>query len=100
MEIRLGAVGAISYGERETVELNETTRSTEIRSPVQGHVLRVYEEHDRVVSAGTPLLEVGDLCARTHLDILSTDAVRVQAGATVHVEHWGECKPCWRASDA
>jgi HlyD family secretion protein len=149
--LRLEAVGAISHGEREAVELNETTRAkeyeaaqleaqraaaevkaaqaalavleaqrhdpdyllevykarmasveaelsrlqddaarTEIRSPVHGQVLRVYEEHTRVVSAGTPLLEVGDLSGlELVIDILSTDAVRVQPGATVRVEHWG-----------
>jgi HlyD family secretion protein len=149
--MRLEAVGAISHGEREIVELLETTRAkeyesaqlesqravaevkaaqaalavleaqrsdpdylldvykariasveaelarlqddaarTEIRSPVQGQVLRVYEEHARMVPAGTPLVEIGDLAAlELVIDILSTDAVRVQSGATVRVEHWG-----------
>jgi HlyD family secretion protein len=53
-------------------------------------VLRVYEENARVVAAGTQLLEIGDVSElELVIDILSIDAVRVQPGTDVLVEHWG-----------
>jgi HlyD family secretion protein len=58
----------------------------EVRSPVVGRVLRVYEESERVVQAGTPLLEIGDPQAlEIVVDLLSTDAVQVQPGAAMLV---------------
>jgi HlyD family secretion protein len=66
----------------------------EIRAPVNGRVLRVLEESERVVNVGTPLLEVGDPSAlEIVVDVLSTDAVKVRPGATVPVEDWGEERP-------
>ncbi|MBX7222721.1 MAG: efflux RND transporter periplasmic adaptor subunit [Blastocatellia bacterium] len=62
----------------------------EIRAPVAGSVLRVIEESERVVTAGTPLIEVsnpGEL--EIVIDVLSTDAVKVLPGAAVSIEGWG-----------
>jgi HlyD family secretion protein len=62
----------------------------EVRSPVAGQVLRVREESERIVAAGTPLLDVGDPASLEIVtDILSTDAVPVTPGARVLVEDWG-----------
>jgi HlyD family secretion protein len=62
----------------------------EVRSPVQGKVLRVLEENERVVVTGTPLLELGDPSAlEIVVDVLSEDAVRIQPGAPVLIEDWG-----------
>lgn len=58
--------------------------SLAVRSPVEGVVLRVYEEHERVVPAGTPLLQVGDpRFLEIVIPVLSTDAVRVRVGQLV-----------------
>ncbi|HJS41890.1 MAG TPA: efflux RND transporter periplasmic adaptor subunit [Gemmatimonadales bacterium] len=61
-----------------------------IRSPVAGRVLRVPEPSERVVAAGTPLVEVGD---RSRLevvaDLLSADAVQVPREAPILIEGWG-----------
>jgi HlyD family secretion protein len=63
---------------------------TPIRAPVGGRVLRLLEESERVVLAGTPVLEVGDPSRlEVVTDLLSTDAVRVQPGDTVLIEEWG-----------
>ncbi len=63
---------------------------TPIFSPVPGRVLRILEESERIVAAGTPLLEVGDPSRLDVVaDLLSTDAVRVSPGDTVLVEQWG-----------
>jgi len=62
----------------------------DIRSPVQGRVLRVLEENERVVMTGTPLLELGDPSAlEIVVDVLSEDAVRVRPGAPVLIDDWG-----------
>jgi HlyD family secretion protein len=66
----------------------------EVRSPVAGRVLRVHEESDRIVAAGTPLLDLGDPSAlEIVVDVLSTDAVRIEPGAPMGVEEWGGGRP-------
>lgn len=61
-----------------------------ITSPVSGHVLRVPQESERVVVAGTPLAEIGDPDQLELVtDLLSADAVRVKPGAPVAIEAWG-----------
>jgi HlyD family secretion protein len=55
-------------------------------SPLSGQVLRVIEEHERVLPAGTPLLDVaapGDV--EIEVDVLSTDAARIAPGARMIV---------------
>lgn len=62
----------------------------ELRSPIDGVVLRRLHESESVVPAGEPLIEVADP-ARLEIvaDFLSTDAVRITAGQTVLIEQWG-----------
>jgi HlyD family secretion protein len=66
----------------------------ELRSPVDGKVLRVMEESERVVQGGTPILSLGEP-ARLEIvtDVLSTDAVNIQPGALVLLEGWGGDRP-------
>lgn len=61
-----------------------------VTSPVPGFVLRVPQESERVVVAGTPLVEVGEPeQLEIVTDLLSADAVRVAPGADVIIEDWG-----------
>ena len=61
-----------------------------LRSPTEGRVLEVHERSERTVSAGTPLVEVGDVGdLEVVVDVLSTDAVRVQAGDPMEIVAWG-----------
>ena len=65
-----------------------------VRSPVSGRVLRVLTESEGVVSAAAPLIEVGDpQRLEVVVDLLSTDAVRVEPGQRVLVESWGGSRP-------
>jgi HlyD family secretion protein len=65
-----------------------------VTSPVPGYVLRVPQESERVVAAGTTLVEVGDPDRLEMVtDLLSADAVRVRPGAAVLIEDWGEERP-------
>jgi HlyD family secretion protein len=62
----------------------------EVRSPATGHVLRVFEESQRVVAVGTPLLEVGDPSdLEIVVDVLSADAVKIRPGAEMRLGAWG-----------
>ena len=59
-------------------------------SPVAGRVLRIPERSERVVAAGTPLLELGDPTRlEIVVDLLSEDAVRVHPGDRMLVRGWG-----------
>lgn len=66
----------------------------EIRSPVHGKVLRVFQESATIVAPGTKLLELGDPSdLEMEIDVLSSDAVKIHPGAKVILEHWGGEEP-------
>jgi HlyD family secretion protein len=61
-----------------------------IVSPVGGRVLRVFQESERVVPAGFPLVEIGDPTdLEARIEVLSRDAVAIRPGARVQLEQWG-----------
>jgi HlyD family secretion protein len=65
-------------------------RSVVVQAPAAGRVLGVPEESERIVTAGTPLIELGrpgDL--EIVADVLSEDAVRMAPGAEVELAGWG-----------
>ena len=62
----------------------------EIRAPVDGVVLRVFQESEGVIQEGVPLLEMGDpRDLEVEIDVLSQEAARIAPGAKVWLEHWG-----------
>ncbi|MCA9061683.1 MAG: HlyD family efflux transporter periplasmic adaptor subunit [Planctomycetaceae bacterium] len=68
----------------------ESAEPFEIHAPIGGKVLRVLQESSTVVTQGMPLLEIGDpRNLEVEIDVLSTDAVRIQPGAEVLIDHWG-----------
>lgn len=61
-----------------------------VRAPVSGKVLRLLQESEGVIPAGTPLVELGnpeDL--EIVIEMLSRDAVKVEAGDTSLIKRWG-----------
>ena len=61
-----------------------------LRAPVAGRVLRIFEESERIVPAGAPVLEIGDPASiEIVVDVLSADAVRITPGARFLVDDWG-----------
>jgi HlyD family secretion protein len=61
-----------------------------IRAPVDGSVLRILQQSEAVVAAGTPLVEIGDpRDLEIVVDLLSSDAVNVAPGQRVIIERWG-----------
>jgi HlyD family secretion protein len=80
---------------RAALQASESPRPTagrivDVRAPRDGSILRVFEESERVVPAGAPLLEIGDPSSLEIVaDLLSTDAVNVSPGGRVIVDRWG-----------
>jgi HlyD family secretion protein len=65
-----------------------------LRSPVNGRLLRILQQSEAVVAAGTPLVEVGDSRdLEIVVDLLSADAVRVEPGQSVVIDGWGGEQP-------
>lgn len=66
----------------------------DVRSPIDGRILRVFQESAAVVQPGTRLVEVGDPAdLEVEIDVLSSDAVKVVPGALTLLEHWGGDEP-------
>ena len=69
-------------------------RVVSVTAPVAGVVLKRVRESETVVPAGDPLVEIGDYGQLEIVaDLLSSDAVRVNAGARAIIEQWGGEKP-------
>ena len=65
-----------------------------VKSPLKGKVLRLLQQSERVVTPGTPLLDLGySPQLEVVTDVLSTEAVKVHAGDPVLLEGWGGGKP-------
>lgn len=65
-----------------------------LRVPQSGPVLRVLEKSERIVTAGTPLLLIGDpRKLEVVVDVLSSDAVRIRPGTGILLDEWGGAEP-------
>jgi HlyD family secretion protein len=91
------AEGALRQAEAELAEFTPSANATtntpaqpiEVKAAVNGRVLRVFEESARVVTAGTPLVEVGDPAdLEVVIEVLSRDGATISPGAKVEFEHW------------
>jgi HlyD family secretion protein len=66
----------------------------QLRSPIDGVVLRRVRESEGIVLQSEPLVEVADLSALEVIaDFLSADAVRIRPGLPVLIEQWGGGAP-------
>jgi HlyD family secretion protein len=62
----------------------------DVTTPVAGTVYRVYEENERVVQAGSPLYAISrDNVLEIVVDLLTQDAVQVEAGQPLLISGWG-----------
>jgi len=61
-----------------------------IHAPVNGVVLKVHVRSEQPISAGMPLVDIGDAKnLEITLDLLSRDAVRIDEGTQVSITDWG-----------
>ncbi len=98
------AEGTLRQAEAELAEFLPGGDSTlaakdpplEIKAPVSGRVLRVFEENARAVPAGTELLEIGDPAdLEVVVEVLSRDGAMIAPGAPVEFDQWGGGEPLW-----
>lgn len=69
---------------------NTTTCCIRLRAPVSGRILKIMQESEAVMQAGAPLLEIGDpRDLEVVADLLSTEAVKIEPGASVRINGWG-----------
>jgi len=75
-------------------DTNTVCLPREIKSPTSGRVLKVFEENARVVTAGTPLVEIGDPAdLEVVVEVLSRDGAAIPPGAKVEFDQWGGAEP-------
>lgn len=93
------AAGVLRQAEADLAEFSQGASAgdcspVEVKAPTDGKVLRVFEENSRVVSAGTPLVEIGDPTdLEVVVDVLSRDGATIKPGANVDFEEWGGGEP-------
>ncbi len=73
--------------EADLAKLKDEANRTSVRSPSGGQVLRLLQQSAQSVTAGTPLLEIGDISKlEIVIDVLSTDALRIKPGNVILVQ--------------
>lgn len=89
-ELKMAEAAVLQFSDDE----GPNVEPFEVTAPISGKVLRVFQESATVVAVGTPLMEIGDpQNLEIEIDVLSTDAVRIQPFAELTVEHWGGGEP-------
>ncbi len=67
-------------------ELDDDLRRTHVKTPATGVILRILRESEQWVTAGTPLLEIGNVAElEVEADFLSGDAARMSTDMTAEV---------------
>lgn len=92
----IAAEGALRAAVAELAVVGADTTPTliEVRAPSAGRVLHVFQESERPVGAGTPLLDVGDPAdLEVVIELLSRDGAALAPGAPVELEQWGGPQP-------
>ncbi len=66
-----------------------------LRAPISGRILRVMQQSETTLPAGTPVLEIGNIAEglEVQADLLSRDAVRIARGDPVIIDDWGGPHP-------
>jgi multidrug efflux pump subunit AcrA (membrane-fusion protein) len=68
--------------------------ASKVYAPSGGRVLRVLEKNERFLQAGTPIIEIGNSeTVEIVVDVLSTEAAQIRAGATVLIESEASAEP-------
>lgn len=94
LEVRQSELAAVearlTIPTAEPQSASATVQEVRIHAPVSGLVLKIHQESETIVKAGTPLADIGDpRDLEVIADLLSTDAVRIQVGAPVQIVDWG-----------
>jgi len=60
-------------------------------APADGHILRILQQSETTLPVGTPVMEIGNIenDVEVIVELLSSDAVQVDAGNRVIIDEWG-----------
>ena len=73
-----------------TIDWQVGGKAVTVLSPVDGRVLKIHEKSERLVTAGSSLVDIGDPSAiELVIDVLSSDAIMVRQGSRVLITNWG-----------
>lgn len=62
--------------------------ASKVYAPMEGRVLRILEKNERVLQAGTPIIELGNRnTIEIVVDVLSTEAAQIHSGAAVIISN-------------
>lgn len=65
-------------------------RAYAVKSPISGKVLKMLQQSEGIVMAGTPIMELGDPTQlEVVVDILTEDAAQIKPGTKVQLANWG-----------
>jgi HlyD family secretion protein len=65
-------------------------RAWQIKAPVSGKILKIQQQSEGIVQAGTPLMELGDSTQlEVVVDVLTEDAAQITPGTPVQLSNWG-----------
>ncbi len=74
----------------EPEEADGPLPAVQVRAPASGRILRVLQQSEGIVGAGTPVMEIGDpRDLEIVAEFLSSDAVRIRPGADAAIHAWG-----------
>ncbi len=84
-ELEQARIAIRTFGQSST-----TQRSWAIKSPIAGKVLKLTQESEGLMQAGSPLLELGDPAnLEVVVDLLTEDAAQVRPGTPATLANWG-----------
>ncbi|MDR9486026.1 MAG: HlyD family efflux transporter periplasmic adaptor subunit [Sediminimonas sp.] len=74
---------------------NGDAQIIDLHAPISGRILRVMQQSETTLPAGTPVLEIGNIAEglEVQADLLSRDAVRIAPGDAVIIDDWGGPRP-------
>lgn len=83
----------ISFDQHGPTASPEIANGTDIPiyAPIDGRILRVMQQSETTLPAGTAVMEIGNTSSDLEVvvDLLSTDAVQVRVGDRVIIDDWG-----------
>lgn len=84
-ELEQARIAIRTFGQGSTSQ-----RSWDIKSPIAGKVLKLNQESEGVVQAGTSLIEIGNPAnLEVVVDLLTEDAAQVRPGTPATLSNWG-----------
>lgn len=86
----LERVRALLLSPKDTQDAHGDCECISLKAPVDGRILHMYHESEGVVSAGEPLISIGDpRDLEIIVELHSSEAVKVEPGQPVLIENWG-----------